>query len=90
MFLELGILLNIAIWGRFYVLIGTHRAIRYDEVFHQIMYEQDDQSLAKKNKHLRTFKNRSYVMYLIVAVSALALSTAYLFYSGRIINDEFF
>ena len=38
LFLELAIMLNIAIWGYFYLKILTHRDIRYDEINAAIMY----------------------------------------------------
>ena len=42
LFLKLAIMLNTGIWGYFFLLILTHRDIRYDEINAAFMYEQED------------------------------------------------
>ena len=42
LFLELAIMINIGIWGYFFLKIQTHRDIRYDEINAAFMHEQDD------------------------------------------------
>ena len=44
LFLELAVMLNITKWIYFYLVILTHRKIRYDEIYAEIMYELEDNS----------------------------------------------
>ena len=44
LFLELAIMLNISKWVYFFLVILTHRKIRYDEIFAEMMYESEDNS----------------------------------------------
>ena len=82
-------MLNIAIWGKFFVLIQTHRDIRYDEVYAQIMYELEDQSKEKKEKHLKGFRLKSFVMNIVVLVLALTLGIVYVYYAVALGLDIF-
>ena len=82
-------MLNIAIWGKFFVIIQTHRDIRYDEVYAQIMYEHEDESKLKKELHLTRFKKKGCVMNIVVVVLATALSIAYIYYAVNITEDIF-
>ena len=44
LFLELAIMLNIAKWIYYYLVILTHRKIRYNEIDAAIMIEEEDNS----------------------------------------------
>ena len=82
-------MLNIAIWGKFFVLIQTHRDIRYDEVYAQIMYEQEDKSKEQKARHLRGFQRKSCIMNVVVAVLAATLGIVYVYYAVALGLDIF-
>ena len=48
LFVELAIMLNITIWGNFFLKIKIHRDIQYDEIYAVVMYELEDENKEKK------------------------------------------
>ena len=62
LFLELAIMLNISKWIYFYLVILTHRKIRYDEIFAEMMYELEGNSKEQKKLHLKNLKIKSNIL----------------------------
>ena len=54
------------------------------------MYEAEDHSKEQKATHLRKARKISLIIDLVVAVLALTLGFTYIYFSARIIRDEFF
>ena len=80
---------NIAVWVYFFMKIQTHRDIRYDEIYAQMMYKEEDKSKEQKEQHLTKFKEKSQVIYIVVAIFATFLSAIYIYFAVMIPKDVF-
>ena len=89
LFLELAMTVNLAVWVYFFMKIQTHRDIRYDEIFAQMMYGEEDKSKKQKEQHLIKFNQKSRVIYIVVAVIVTFLLAIYIYFAVRIAKDTF-
>ena len=80
-------MLNISKWIYFYLIIITHRKIRYDEIDAAIMQEDENYSKEQKQRHLSQLERKNKFLNIVVVVLATALSSIYLGFAIRYFID---
>ena len=92
-FLELALLMNIAKWMYFFLVVKIHRNIRHYEINMEILVEREghyeqtnclgSDKPTFKQLMLNKLKKNSFVIYLAVGTVAIALTIVYSYFQAK-------